>query len=70
MDGVRQGCPLSAELFNIKTSDLEDMSKVQGGGASLGTIRVRTLSYADDLGVMAEDEKSLIGKMPVLAAKK
>lgn len=56
--GVRQGCPLSPTLFNIAVADLdEDMAKVQGSGTRLGKRRLRTLSYADDVALIAEDEE-------------
>lgn len=59
-EGVKQGCPLSAEIFNIVISDMEEeLEKVQGGGINLGKERIRTISYADDMAIIAEDEESL-----------
>ena len=57
-EGVRQGCPLSPALFNIAMADLEEeMEKVQGSGAWLGKKkRIRTISYADDIALIADDE--------------
>lgn len=58
MIGVRQGRPLSPTLFNVAVADLEEeMSKVQGSGVKLGKRRLRTLSYTDDIALIAEDEE-------------
>lgn len=57
-EGVRQGC-LNAILFNISVSDLEEMRKVQGGGTKIGKERIRTISYADDFVILAENEECL-----------
>lgn len=59
-EGVRQGCPLSADLFNIAVSDIEeDLGKIQGGGVKIGPTRICIVSYADDMAIMAEDEDSM-----------
>ena len=60
LEGVRQGCPLSPTLFNIALADLEEeMEKVQGSGTWLGgkKRRIRTISYADDIALIAEEEE-------------
>lgn len=58
MEGVRQGCPLSPTLFNVAIADLEEeIGKVQGGGVKFGRRRLRTLAYADDIAIIAEDEE-------------
>lgn len=59
-EGVRQGCPLSSELYNIAVSDLEKhMREGQRGGARLGNSRIWTIAYADDTALIAEDEESM-----------
>ena len=48
--GVRQGCPLSALLFIILISDMEEeMRKKRWGGLSVGKDKLYTLAYADDI---------------------
>ena len=54
--GVRQGCPLSPMLFNIDFADLEsEKKKVQEGGLVLGRKKIYTLSYADDVILLANN---------------
>jgi len=58
--GVRQGCPLSPTLFNILIADLEEeMTKGGWGGVRLGEGKIYTLSYADDVVLMAEEEQDM-----------
>lgn len=65
--GVRQGCPLSPTLFNLMIADLEEeMAKIKWGGVKLGGGRIYTLSYADDMVLLAEDEggmKSMVERL-------
>ncbi|XP_039312991.1 uncharacterized protein LOC120359478 [Solenopsis invicta] len=65
--GVRQGCPLSPILFNLLVADLEEeMRKVKWGGVKIGEVRVYTLSYADDVVLLAEGEgemKSMLERL-------
>lgn len=57
---VRQGCPLSPTLFNVVMSDPEkEMSKVQEGGIILGKKKLWTVSYADDIVLLATDAGGL-----------
>ena len=60
--GVRQGCPLSPHLFNVLTADLEEELRKGGwGGVRIGGVKVRSLAYADDVVLVAEDEGELRG---------
>jgi len=55
--GVRQGCPLSPMLFNLLLADLEEvMGKIKWGGIRVGEERVYSLTYADDMVLLAEEE--------------
>lgn len=52
---IRQGCPISPTIFNAVFSDLEtEMCKEQEGGLVRGRKKLWTLSYADDVALMAK----------------
>ncbi|TGZ50928.1 hypothetical protein DBV15_11860 [Temnothorax longispinosus] len=52
--GLRQGCPLSSNLFNLYIMDLEErMEKGQAGGLVIEKEKFWTISYADDVVLMA-----------------
>lgn len=58
--GVRQGCPMSPTLFNIYIADLEeDLGKGEKGGIVIGKEMFRSLTYADDIVLVAKSEKEL-----------
>ncbi|XP_043464490.1 uncharacterized protein LOC122499949 [Leptopilina heterotoma] len=58
--GLRQGCPLSPILFNLLMADLEEKMERKGkGGVILGKRRVYVLAYADDVVLMAENERGM-----------
>lgn len=71
---VRQGCPLNPILFNILLADLEkEMERVKSRGVRLGEGRVYTLSYADDIVLLAESEdemKSMMERLEVYLEEK
>lgn len=53
--GVRQGCPMSPTLFNIYISDMEkEIKKEQAGGFVVGNEKFCTITYADDISLLAE----------------
>lgn len=59
---VRQGCPINLMLFNILIADLEEeMRKKRWGGIKMGTEKISTLAYADDLVLLSEDEEEMTG---------
>lgn len=58
--GVRQGCPLSPALFNVAMVDTQkEMSKGQEGGVILGKKKFWSLSYADDVVLLATNRVGL-----------
>lgn len=59
-NGVRQGCPLSTALFNLAFANLEEhISKEQEGGIVIGNRKIWTVSYADDVVLMASNKAGL-----------
>jgi hypothetical protein len=62
--GVRQGCPLSPGLFNLLTADLEElMKRGEWRGVWLRGGKVYTLTYADDVVLLAEGEDGMKSMM-------
>jgi len=58
--GVRQGCPMSPTLFNIYLMDLEaELRKEQTGGVVVGKEKVWSITYADDIVLVAKSEQEL-----------
>lgn len=55
---------MSSYLFNILTADLEeDLRKGGWGGVKLGENKVYSLTYADDVVILARDERSMKSMM-------
>ena len=59
--GVRQGCPMSPDLFNIYVNDIFKLvNNNNDSDISLdGGIKINALMYADDLILLADSEKGL-----------
>ena len=58
--GLRQGCPLSPTLFTIYLSDIDEMlKKAQAGRVPVGREKVWCLAYADDLVLVANEERGM-----------
>ena len=57
VQGLRQGCPISPTLFTVYIALIENVfKKAQSGGAVVGRQKLWTLSYADDLALIAKEE--------------
>lgn len=57
---LRQGCPLTPQLFNLVIADIaKELKKVRWGGIKLGKDRIVTLLYANYLVVLAENEDEM-----------
>ena len=57
--GVRQRCPLSSSLFNIYLEDLMKNCFMNTGGVNIGEGRIKCIRFADDMALLAEDERKL-----------
>lgn len=65
--GVRQGCVLSPILFNLYIADLDSALEKRGiGGVALGTDRIWSLAYADDIILLAKNKEAMEDMMQTL----
>ncbi|XP_033218202.1 uncharacterized protein LOC117173670 [Belonocnema kinseyi] len=64
--GLRQRCPLSLLLFSLLLADLEEKLEKKGKGRTvMGNSKVYSLAYADDVILIADDEKGVSLTMTV-----
>ena len=57
--GVRQECPLSPTVFNIYLEDFMKNCFLDTGGVNIERKRIMCIRFADDMALLAEDERML-----------
>ena len=56
---IRKGCPLSPTLFNIYLEYLMRNCFLNTVGVNIGGRRIKYIRFADDMVLLAEDERML-----------
>ena len=59
--GIQQGCLLTPTLFNIYFEDLMKNCFPTTEGVNIGGRRIKCIRFADDMALLAEDERMLMG---------
>ena len=57
--GLRQGCPQSSTLYNMYLEDLMKNCFLNTGGVNIGGRRIKCTRLANDMALLAEDERML-----------
>ena len=65
--GLKQGCLLSPQIFNLYLNDLTLDLEEAGLGIDIDGVNVSTLLYADDLALVAETEDNLQRLLDILS---
>ena len=56
---IGRGCPLSPTLYNIYFEDLMKNHFLNTGGVNIGRRIIKCIRFADDMALIAEDERML-----------
>ena len=64
--GLRQGCVLSPILFSLYIDEITTRLRQRGMGVTCGNRLIPALLYADDMVLLAEDEKGMEESLKVL----
>ena len=64
--GVLQGCSLSPTLYNIYLEDSMKNYFLNMGGVNIGGRRIKYIRFADDMALLAEDERMLKNMLTAL----
>ena len=56
---MRRGCPLSPTLFNIHLEDIMKICFLNTRDVNIGGRRIKCIRFADDMALLAEDERML-----------
>ena len=65
--GVRQGCPMSPQLFGLYTEELAERLRRTGKGININGNCLNLLMYADDIVILSESKEDLQSLLDVIA---